>query len=306
MSEVGPTSQPNSYTELFCDDDLAFLLGSDEPNSPHIGVLTKIWREERQNERPQYPARLDSGQVLWIRPDGDRTEEGYRNIDVFDKPPRSYEAVLAALTLLEVESPPVRWQLQNALESLKSPPAEELDSHVDSRTEDDTFGAEQTQGGDFQSLPVDQLRALKYALTLLRYYRPNFDRLPSNEQRHLILGTCIRIHDFMESLHSLMASVEYGTPSGNPNKIVDARFATRDIKASLLKDVDGLSYPEVGRRLGLTRSWHDENKNDHEGARRMVRRGREYLKRALGEDGWRQQIEAMKAESEEHRARQGE
>jgi hypothetical protein len=300
MSEGGLNKRrPKSYSNLFRDDTLEFLLGSEEPGKTHLLALASLWQERLRTERPQYPVRLNSSQVLWVRPDGDRTEAGYRSIDVFDAPPRVFEAIFAALTLLELESSPVHWQLHAALSSFTSP-AEALDDYAISREQNDAVDPEQSQTEvNAPGLPADQLQALKYALTLLRYYRPEFDSLPPNVQRALMLGTCNRIRVFMDALHALMAFVEYGTPSGTPNKAVAAKSAARDVKASVLKDVDGLSYTEIGRRLGIPPSRHDEIKNDHVRARSMVRRGRGYLKKALGEDGWRQQIEAMKIEKED-------
>jgi hypothetical protein len=75
------------------------------------------------------------------------------------------------------------------------------------------------------------------------------------------------------------------------------RLVRRDVKAAVLKDVDGLTYREVAEELGVPLPVDFLVKGDHPAVRRMVIRGRMVLESALGEEGWLSQIEAMKAEA---------
>jgi hypothetical protein len=47
-----------------------------------------------------YPARLDNGQVIWVRLDEGRSSAGHRSVSLVDKP-NTVRAILAALTVLE-------------------------------------------------------------------------------------------------------------------------------------------------------------------------------------------------------------
>jgi hypothetical protein len=47
------------------------------------------------------PVHMGKGRVLWLRFDGDRTEQGYRNVRVSDEPLRTDAAIVATLATLE-------------------------------------------------------------------------------------------------------------------------------------------------------------------------------------------------------------
>lgn len=72
--------------------------------------------------------------------------------------------------------------------------------------------------------------------------------------------------------------------------------AQRDVWAAVLKDVEGLSNPELGKLFRLPATDHDVDKGDNQTARKRADRGREFLEKALGKEGWKKQIEAMRAE----------
>jgi hypothetical protein len=46
-----------------------------------------------------------------------------------------------------------------------------------------------------------------------------------------------------------MAFVEYGVPGRRTVPV--AKSVARDIKAAILKDVEGLTYEQIGERLGV-------------------------------------------------------
>jgi hypothetical protein len=76
---------------------------------------------------------------------------------------------------------------------------------------------------------------------LLRYHSPGFDELALEERADLIEETCAHINEFVEVLHKLMSFLENGKLKrrGPPATTV----ASRDIKAAVLKEVDGLTNP---------------------------------------------------------------
>jgi hypothetical protein len=65
--------------------------------------------------------------------------------------------------------------------------------------------------------------------------------------------------------------------------------------------VDGLTNREIGERLGVPLPTDFRIKADHPTVRKMVRRGRKALKAALGENGWKEQVQGMKTEVERWR-----
>ena len=78
-------------------------------------------------------------------------------------------------------------------------------------------------------------------------------------------------------------------------------MASKDVAAAVLRDVDGLTNREIGERLSVPLPTDFRIKADHPTVRKMVRRGRKSLKAALGEDGWKEQVQRMKTELERWR-----
>jgi hypothetical protein len=66
--------------------------------------------------------------------------------------------------------------------------------------------------------------------------------------------------------------------------------------------VDGLTNREIGERLGIPLPTDFRIKADHPTVRKMVGRGRRTLKAALGKDGWKEHVRAMKSEAEAWRS----
>lgn len=73
-------------------------------------------------------------------------------------------------------------------------------------------------------------------------------------------------------------------------------MASRDIKAAVLRDVDGLTNRQIADVLCINTPSDFLIKGDHPTVRKIVRRGRSALVAALGEEGWRDQSQAMKDE----------
>jgi len=145
-----------------------------------------------------------------------------------------------------------------------------------------------------------QVPSLEYVLALLRYSRRGFDTLPHRDQVELILGTCEHLNEFLTSLRKLVTFVEYGSPEGLSTKPV--RDRNQDVKAALLREVEGLSYKEIGEELRIPLPPTSEIKGSHDTVRKSVKRGLDLLRQLFGQDGWRERRESMKAEAERYKA----
>jgi hypothetical protein len=75
------------------------------------------------------------------------------------------------------------------------------------------------------------------------------------------------------------------------------RVLTRDAKAAVLRDVDGLTNRQIGAQHSVPIPADFLIKNDHPTVRKMVRHGRKVLEEALGKECWRVQVDAMRAEA---------
>jgi hypothetical protein len=74
------------------------------------------------------------------------------------------------------------------------------------------------------------------------------------------------------------------------------KVAARDIKAAVLREVDGLTNRQIAEVLCINNPADFPIKGDHPTVRKMVGRGRRALVAALGEEGWQAQVQAMKEE----------
>ena len=131
---------------------------------------------------------------------------------------------------------------------------------------------------------------------LLRYHRPGFDDLPHQERTNLVVDACGHTYEFLEALRKLVAFLEHGRINYRGPAAI--KVASKDIAAAVLRDVDGLTNREIGERLGVPLPTDFRIKADHPTVRKMVGRGRRTLKAALGEDGWKEHVRAMKEEAQ--------
>ncbi len=144
-------------------------------------------------------------------------------------------------------------------------------------------------------------QTLDYALMLLRYHSSGFDDLAIEERADLIEETCSHINEFVEVLHRLMTFLEHGKPKRRGPEAT--KVASRDIKAAVLREVDGLTNRQIAEVLCMNTPADFLIKGDHPRVRKMVSRGRSALVAALGEEGWRMQAQAMKDEAERWHSR---
>ena len=90
-------------------------------------------------------------------------------------------------------------------------------------------------------------QTLDYALMLLRYHSPGFDDLALEVRADLIAETCAHINEFVEVLRKLMTFLEHGKPKRRGPAAT--KVASRDVKAAVLRDVDGLSNRQIAEAL---------------------------------------------------------
>jgi hypothetical protein len=224
-----------------------------------------------------------SRQVLWLQLHGPRSiKRGYREVRVSDKPIRTDMAIVSALTALEGRSVSLE-KLRESLEKSDISLGESLYMQALKREGPSPFSGH------------TNLLFLDYVLLLLRYHRPDFHFLSREEKIGLLVHSCNRTNEFLDVLKKLVSFLEYGTPDGTAKAAT--RDADTDVKAAVLRDVDGLTYREIGEELHVPPPKDFQIKGDHPRVRQMVIRGRKILVLAIGEDGWREHIEAMRAEA---------
>jgi hypothetical protein len=325
LEAVQPSDAPelaHSWLEVLNDHGLHATLASLDPAGRLIMKPSK--EDEVPIKPPPYfdacPLRLDnSEQVAWLRPDPSRFRRGYRPIGVVGQR-RQTSATLAALTVLgsSISNPEELHKTLLKVADLGPEILEKvwnLDEYDDiSPVVRELENAEKVERGAAESPAEEkwvrrvlhkyvrgqetylQLYSLRILVALLKYYRPEFDKYSWEEQLALMEQLCAYVYGLVEAVRKLTAFLEYGTPSGLPNRAVET--LDRDIQAAILKDVEDLTYREIGQELGIPPPRNVDIKGDYSTARMAVSRGRKYLERALREEGgWSKQAEKMKAEA---------
>ena len=208
-------------------------------------------------------------QVFWLNVDGRRTQRGdkggYKAIEVLDRPLKTQLAVISLLTALEA-GPIDIVRLREGLSGTKPPLEHSLQVHES-----------------------------QYVLSLLRYYRPDFDDLPHEEQLGLIEGACKRVNHFLEASRQIVEFLEYGASGKDLRPAIEN--ANRDVMTAVLRDVEGLSSPQIAERLNLSAEKY-QVKGGQRAVDKMIERGRKLLEKAFGKEGWQKRIEAMKLDGE--------
>lgn len=239
-----------------------------------------------------HPVRLEgSRQTVWLDLAGPRSKEGqYREVTVSGEPLRTDCAHFAALAMLEGR--------HIDLSCLREVLPEIVPSHGESVWDRWTeLLRDESVAEVLQTLRHHQ--TLDYLLLLLRYHRPDFDDAPLQERASLLEDACARLNTSLETLKDYMAFVEYGTPKRGA--IPAAKSVARDVRMAILKDVEDLTYKQIGERLSISPSASYSYKGDHAAVRKMVGRGRRFLTEGLGDEGYASHIQAMKQEARRRR-----
>jgi hypothetical protein len=236
---------------------------------------------------------LPSGQVARLSFELDEGC-GYRSAKLSLETPKVEQAMIAALTALngrEVDPPRVRRSIhasawhQEALHSLAKGEPRSMLAH----------SGEGATAGDIRAG-----FSLRYVQVLLRYYRPDFDSMSKDEQIALTTRFVEHANEFLDALRKLTACLQYGHPyRGLPTTPV--RQAARDVRAAELRDIDELTYKEIGSRLEVKPYKHDAYRNDNTLVRKhCVPNGRNILKTALGidDEGYNEYVKVRKAETQ--------
>jgi hypothetical protein len=234
----------------------------------HSG-FRRVTAEDSSNSPPFEDATsvvLDNGQRLWLREGKRRSAKGSRIIEVLEEPRRIDASVLAMLTVLEGR--PIKLERLREVSKTGAVPHEEYD--------------------DLVGLKL-------YATSLLRYFRQDFEYLSKEERLTLVEDTCARIYEFLEALRKLIDFLEYGTPDRDLRPAIEN--TGRDVKAAVLRDVDGLTVPKIAEELSIPISDRAKTKGDYSTVHKMIVRGRKILEGAWSEDTWRKKADAMKAEA---------
>jgi hypothetical protein len=246
------------------------------------------------------PVHLESGQTIWLRFDGDRSERGYKSIRVSDQPLRTDAAIISALTVLEatpINKKELDFKIKRLSDLLRAHSEAPLEGALAERVAEIAreLQADKTRERDLRFLEKGlHLRFFEFVLALLRARRPGFKDLPLEGQLKMLNRVSSYVNEISINSLKLMRFLEHGTPEGLRTRTLET--ANKRVEAAVLKDVVDLKHKEIADRLGIKAPTNYSIKKDYPEVRDLVKHGRILLKRALGEDGWRERVEAMKAE----------
>jgi hypothetical protein len=242
--------------------------------------------------------RLDNGRTIWVQLGGRHSySRKHRVIKVFDQASITDSAIISALMVTEASA--LRTSLGDKDISKRAQITiqyiERLDEELAHRglAKAGLLSAEEMEAASdiavklLQDPELDGVTAhddapevqaaFEFVRDLLRYYRPDFDDIPRDEQIALIGHQCSRIHSALKAIKSVVEFAEFGTPEGRSNPAT--KNAHRDISAAHLYDIERRTYEEIAVFLGeSSRSPSSEDKHDYPTTRQRVKRGRELLR----------------------------
>jgi hypothetical protein len=141
---------------------------------------------------------------------------------------------------------------------------------------------------------------LEFPKALLRYYRPDFENLSPKDQTYMAAETYRRLQEVVGALRNLTAYLEYGDPKAGLTRH-PLEDVVRDVRAAELKYIDRLKNYQIAEALGLDRPKNARDQKEvreKQGrkGREAVKRGTRILEEALGKEGFKEHVEASKAE----------
>jgi hypothetical protein len=230
----------------------------------------------------------------------EKVEDEYPRAYISLEVPRVEQAIIAAVTALRYERvekrdmlkvhrqlPAARWT-QQALEGLAAGEQEpEEPSSASGATLTDAFEG-------FRFMLADEL---------IKHYRPDFEDMAPGEQSGLVIQVLERSGEFMEALRRLALTIQHAEPREGLLRS-PIKEADRDVRAAELRDIDELSYVEIGKRLGVSQSKYEldvKPYDNHQVRKHVVPNGRAVLKAAWGQDGYARYVESSKVEKQRRR-----
>ncbi len=255
--------------------------------------------EEDKNSKE---IRHSSGQRMRLLLDAKRTEQGYRGAEVLVGSSRREQAYVAAMLALKGEvmerERASKAILYFELMRTRRTDKEARDAVVQAMKELNLYKEEPLYTTDFG----DHFN-LTHVYELLRYFRPEFDDASETERIELLKRTIGYVNEYLEALRKLMAFLHYGKArayEGLPTKPVTQ--AAKQVKAAELRELmrtekgAQLPYSKIGKLLGEKPTPGQALRSYERRIKGMVEAGTAILKQGLSEQGYRDYIEAKRAE----------
>ena len=261
---------------------------------------------------------LTSGERAWAA--SAATSLGYQGAEVFVGPSRTEEAYVAAVLALHGEEMERKRDKKDRQSDEMARASKAIlffelwRAHCTDEAARDTVYQAMKDLHLYKESPsraTDLFESLRLTpvYELLRYFRPELDVMSEKERIELLERTIGYVNAYLEALRRLTAFLQYGKAGayeGLPTKQVTK--ATKQVRAAefreLVKTEQGapLPYSKIGKLLGEKPAPGQTQPHLRKGyeARisRMVKVGRDILKQALGEEGYRAYMEEKRAELE--------
>ena len=244
---------------------------------------------------------LENGETLWVRMDTLRLG----GVQVLDQYLRTDQAILAALTVLEVSEAstiPLSDALLNVADAMRRgerfkalpwqgnilpwpPPVYRAGRLQDPDEEAPPDGTKRS------ALPApifENRKALWFAYTLARR-RPDFASRSNEEQCRLLARACGHMTNILKAARQFAAFLEYGPPEG-PTRPTREQ-ANLDVRAAQLRYFEGYSEAEVGELLGIRGSSTDQVHGGNSTVSKMAERGKDILLKVMSEEEWSQGLD---------------
>jgi hypothetical protein len=268
--------------------------------------------EDKNSKKVQH----SSGQVMRLLLNATRTEQGYKGAEVFIGLSRTEEAYVAAMLALhgeemEREGDKKNRQSDEMAQASKAILYFELmrSGRTDGAARDTVHQAMRDlhlyKEGPVKATDFIEGLKLNPVHELLRYFRPELDHMSEKERIEVLERTIGYINDYLKALRRLTAFLQYGKTGayeGLPTKQVTQ--AGKQVRAAEFRELvrtergAPLPYAKIGKLLGEKPTSGQDRRSYEARIKRMVEAGKDILKQALGEQGYRDYMEEKRAELE--------
>lgn len=130
----------------------------------------------------------------------------------------------------------------------------------------------------------------------MQHYRADYSELSPDEQGRLLIQILGHTNKFLEAARRLVLCIQHADPNeGLPTNPI--KNAERDVRAAELREIEKLSFVEIGKKIGVEQFKSEEHKGDNKRVREeIVPNGQRILREALGDAGYQQHIDSGRAE----------